>query len=97
MNFINTVKKEYPGSVVTEDAIDIDGHVTRVKEFPIGINYKEYRKRGEEARMKKAATRLRKKMSLDHVILGVDRLDYTKGCLTVSWPLRGFWRAIQNT
>jgi trehalose 6-phosphate synthase len=80
-NFLNAVRKEIPEAVVTESAIELNGRVTRVKTFPIGIDYQYLREQGEAETIKKRAARLRRKMDIDHILFGVDRLDYTKGIL----------------
>jgi trehalose 6-phosphate synthase/phosphatase len=52
--------------------IEHGDHTVRVGAFPLGIDYVEYEKRSREAP--------RPKRSLaERIILGVDRLDYTKG------------------
>lgn len=81
VNFLNAVRKEVPDAIVTDSAIELGGHVTRVRTFPIGIDYQSYRALGEAETIRKRAARMRKKLDIDHILLGVDRLDYTKGIL----------------
>jgi trehalose 6-phosphate synthase/phosphatase len=80
-NFLNAVRKECPEATVTDSAIELEGHITRVKTFPIGIDYQSYRAMSEAETIKKRGVRLRRKMGIEHILLGVDRLDYTKGIL----------------
>jgi trehalose 6-phosphate synthase len=80
-NFLNAVRKEIPEATVTDSAVEMGGRVTRVRTFPIGIDYQRLRAQGEAETIKKRATRLRKKLDIEHILLGVDRLDYTKGIL----------------
>jgi trehalose 6-phosphate synthase/phosphatase len=80
-NFLNVVRREFPEATVTESAIELGGHVTRVVAIPIGIDFATYRKMGEEGSIRKRSARLRRKMGIEHIIFGVDRLDYTKGIL----------------
>jgi trehalose 6-phosphate synthase len=80
-NFLATVHKEIPEATVTSSAIELEGRVTMVKSFPLGIDYEEYLARGQDAAIRKRAARMRRKMDIPHVIFGVDRLDYTKGIL----------------
>ncbi len=51
------------------------------KTFPIGIDYQSYRTQSEAETIKKRAVRLKRKMGIENILLGVDRLDYTKGIL----------------
>ncbi|WP_081579810.1 alpha,alpha-trehalose-phosphate synthase (UDP-forming) [Methanomassiliicoccus luminyensis] len=80
-NFLSTVRREFPDASVTDDAIELDGHVTKVRAIPIGIDFGTYRAKGEEEVVHKRAAKLRRKMDVERVLLGVDRLDYTKGIL----------------
>ncbi|MBI0584152.1 MAG: trehalose-6-phosphate synthase [Methanomassiliicoccus sp.] len=80
-NFLRSVAKEVPEAVTTDSAVELDGHVTKVKPFPLGIDFDTYRARGDAESIRRRAVRLRKRMGIDNVILGVDRLDYTKGIL----------------
>ena len=52
--------------------IEHGDHTVRVGSFPLGIDYAEYERRAEQAPRPKRAPN-------EKIILGVDRLDYTKG------------------
>ena len=52
--------------------IEHGNHLTRVQDFPLGIDYAEYERRASDAPRPKRAPG-------EQIILGVDRLDYTKG------------------
>ncbi len=80
-NFLNTVRKVVPEASVEGSRIELDGHVTHAKTFPIGIDYRSYRELGNADTIKKRAARMRRKLGIDNIVLGVDRLDYTKGIL----------------
>lgn len=80
-NFLATVRKEFPEATVTTSAVELEGHVTRVRSIPLGIDYKHYLARGEDDGIRKRAARMRRRMDIPHIILGVDRMDYTKGIL----------------
>lgn len=80
-NFLATVRKEFPEATVTTSAVELEGHVTRVRSIPLGIDYKHYLARGEDEGIRKRAARMRRRMDIPHIILGVDRMDYTKGIL----------------
>jgi trehalose 6-phosphate synthase len=80
-NFLNAVRREFPDALVTDSDILYQGRVTRARTFPIGIDYYAYRALGERETIKKRAARLRRKIGIENILLGVDRLDYTKGIL----------------
>lgn len=80
-NFLGSVRKEFPDAQVSHSAIRYKGRVTRVRAFPIGIDNAEYRDMGSRESIKRRANKLRNKMGVKQIILGVDRLDYTKGIL----------------
>lgn len=80
-NFISNIRKEFPDAVTDGSSVELNGHVTRVRSFPIGIDYQAYRSQGESENINKRANRLRNKIPTEHLIIGVDRLDYTKGIL----------------
>jgi alpha,alpha-trehalose-phosphate synthase [UDP-forming] len=52
--------------------IEHGDHTVHVGAFPLGIDYTEYEQRAREAPRPKRPTR-------ERIVLGVDRLDYTKG------------------
>lgn len=80
-NFLGAVKKEFPDAQVSSSAIRYKGQITRVRAFPIGIDYNRYRELSSRDSLRRRATQLRSKMNVQQIILGVDRLDYTKGIL----------------
>lgn len=64
--------------------IDADGHVVRrgthtatVAAFPISVDVEKWEQLGQLAAAKGAA--LRRELGCAHVLLGIERLDYTKG------------------
>lgn len=80
-NFLSSVRKEFPDAQVSASAVRYGGRTTRVRAFPIGIDYASYRAQSEQESIKRRSARLRGQMNTEHVILGIDRLDYTKGIL----------------
>ena len=79
--------------------VSVSGRVTRVHEFPIGIDWDEFQGLARDTRVRKDAAKIRENLKVDTLALGVDRLDYTKGIhqrfesidrLLTKWPqLRG--------
>ena len=60
---------------------------------PIGIDYETFRAHGSDATVQTRAARLRATLGAEVVMLGVDRLDYTKGILE---RLRGYERFLER-
>jgi trehalose 6-phosphate synthase len=54
-------------------------HVTRIGSFPIGIDLARERREAASEEAKAAERELRADVQCKHLVLGVDRLDYTKG------------------
>ncbi len=82
-NFIVCLRTLMPGlSMSTRHRageVTLDGHTAHVGAFPIGIDHRKFI---EEARSKEVADRawfIHEELPEHKVILGVDRLDYTKG------------------
>ncbi|MEM8924300.1 MAG: trehalose-6-phosphate synthase [Actinomycetota bacterium] len=64
-----------PGLLATDD-----GRTVQVASFPIGIEHDRYEEAAREHSVTNAARDLRARLGQPHVVLlGVDRLDYTKG------------------
>ena len=61
--------------------------------FPIGIDYDDFADGATEESVEKRVLELRENYSGQQVLLGVDRLDYTKG---IPYRLRSFARAMER-
>jgi trehalose 6-phosphate synthase/phosphatase len=73
-NFLDCVEKRLGARVDrTEGLIDYAGRVVRVGSFPLGIDFELFDERSRKA------PRARESRNRERVVLGVDRLDYTKG------------------
>lgn len=57
------------------------GRTVRVSAFPLGVDGRVFSQLGADRRVVSEALRLREIIDVDKLILGVDRLDYTKGIL----------------
>lgn len=68
-------------------------HSLRVGAFPISIDFEAFNALSESEDVKKHAARLSRELGPGQWILGVDRLDYTKG---LPQKLRGFRRALER-
>jgi trehalose 6-phosphate synthase len=60
--------------------VEVDGRITRVGAFPISIDSSELDQKGRDRSIRKRAKEIRAEIGTPRkVLLGVDRLDYTKG------------------
>jgi trehalose 6-phosphate synthase/phosphatase len=57
----------------------VGSRTVRVDAFPMGIDYKLYSTSGKNSGVKEHIKRIRKRIGDRQLILGIDRLDYTKG------------------
>jgi alpha,alpha-trehalose-phosphate synthase [UDP-forming] len=82
-NFINCVRHMMKGTRITRRAdsyvIDVYGRDVTVGAFPIGIDFAGFDERARSPEVEEATRSLREKMPDRQLILGIDRLDYTKG------------------
>jgi trehalose 6-phosphate synthase len=60
-------------------AFRLNGLTERAQAFPIGIDPHEFRAQAEDSVLREEAARLRSSLRGTALILGVDRLDYSKG------------------
>jgi len=78
-NFLETADETRIGTRSSEHSIALPGHICRVSDFPMGIDYAKFKRatktRGVQHYVRSFAYRYRGKK----VILTVDRLDPTKG------------------
>jgi trehalose 6-phosphate synthase/phosphatase len=81
-NFINCAAR-HKGTLLNtkKKIIRFKGHKTKIKHFPLGIAYNEYHKRANSPVVLKKAAKLKRLYGNKKIILGIDRLDYTKGIL----------------
>jgi len=59
--------------------VSVGNRTVRVDAFPMGIDYKHYSAAGERPGVQEQMGRIRKRIGDRKLILGIDRLDYTKG------------------
>jgi alpha,alpha-trehalose-phosphate synthase [UDP-forming] len=93
-NFLDTVRQflELP---LGDDPprVRLPGRDVPVIAHPIGIDHDAFRAQASEPAVQARAARLRATLGTEVVMLGVDRLDYTKGILE---RLRGFERLLER-
>jgi len=73
--------------------VKINGRRVRVGAFPLGIPVDFFEALARSKAVKTRAMRIRRSMRAQHLVLGVDRLDYTKGILE---RLLGFERFLEH-
>lgn len=79
-SFLDTVRRIFPDAQVTETSIFYQGRQIQTGAFPIGIDYENVAATAaERARHSIHVKRLRKSLDNRRLIIGVDRLDYSKG------------------
>jgi len=78
-NFLCTAKQRF-NNTITQRAhtITSDHHTTHVHDFPLGISYQDY---ATPTPTTQDPDRIKRLLHATHLILGIDRLDYTKGIL----------------
>lgn len=70
------------GADVTEDTVTLDGHTTRVEAHPIGIDVERFERMARSEEVDEMSETLRERLGADKLVIGIDRLDYTKGILS---------------
>ncbi|MEM7273385.1 MAG: trehalose-6-phosphate synthase [Actinomycetota bacterium] len=79
-NFMRAARRYGGATTAGKNELFIDGRRIVVQRAPIGIDVGEFRDLARSPDVQKQARELREEMgNPDKVILGVDRLDYTKG------------------
>ena len=79
-SFLHYCRKELGAEVNDETgAITLDGRTTIAKAYPIGIDYDFFQSKGEAGEARQAQQRLISSIRRRTAMIGVDRLDYSKG------------------
>ena len=76
-NFLEAAKDV--GATVEGDCILYEGRDIRVEAHPIGIDTERFEAFAAQESVREGAEQLRKDIHSEFIIVGVDRLDYTKG------------------
>ena len=95
-NFLNCVRQLVTGARVASHGslhvVHFEGREIRVGSFPIGIDYDDFARRAGEEEVARRAWNIHAGLPERHLILGVDRLDYTKGIPTRLMAIRNALR-----
>jgi trehalose 6-phosphate synthase len=89
-NFLETVERGLEAMVDAEQhAVWRGGHLTRVRPFPIGIDFEEHVREACGPEVQSQADKWRKELGNRHRFLGIgiDRVDYTKGIPERLWAV----------
>lgn len=79
-NFVRLAVAQGLATRENKSTLDVDGRKVQVKPFPIGIDHMHYEQAARDHTVTNAGRDLRARLGQPHVVLlGVDRLDYTKG------------------
>jgi len=77
-NFIESAETLL-GAEVDDNVIRYDGRETRVEAHPIGIDVERFKEMAHDPSIEEEARKFRERMGTDNIVIGIDRLDYTKG------------------
>jgi trehalose 6-phosphate synthase len=82
-NFLNCVERVLPEAMAQREdshhTVTLDHRRANVATFPISIAFEEFSNHAASRDVEEAATQLRRELNNNFIVLGVDRMDYTKG------------------
>ena len=81
------------GADIDGQTVHYNGHTTRVEAHPIGIEVDRFKQMADSDEVRTKAKQLRERLGTKHIVIGIDRLDYTKGVLS---RLEAFERFLEN-
>jgi len=87
---MNNISVKGKGQVLS---VDVGDRQVRVGNFPISIDYDEFEKRATSKEVADQAWYIHEDLPNCQIILGVDRLDYTKG---IPYRLKAFRNALER-
>jgi len=70
------------GAEVSGNRIYWEGRETRVEAHPIGIEVDRFKRMAASDKVKQKSEELRSRFGTENVVIGIDRLDYTKGVIS---------------
>lgn len=82
-NFIGGVERLIPGANIEKrqnrNFVSMDGHTATAGTFGISIDFEEFSEHANRPEVATRASEIRRELNEKTLVLGVDRLDYTKG------------------
>jgi len=93
-HFLNSCQRVLGAEIDSERGeVHFEGHTSRVAAFPLGIPVDFFEDLAASSRTRQKSARIRRGLRSEVMVLGVDRLDYTKGILE---RLLGFERFLER-
>lgn len=84
-NFLNCVERVIPEAMSQREnshhTVTLDHRKANVATFPISIAFEEFSNHAASRDVEEAANQLRRELNNNFMVLGVDRMDYTKGII----------------
>lgn len=94
MNNFARAARTYGGASGPAEALSFAEHTTRAEVLPISIDFDDFEQVAAAETTRRLAAEIRRELGdPDHVLLGVDRLDYTKG---IDLRLRAFESLLES-
>jgi alpha,alpha-trehalose-phosphate synthase [UDP-forming] len=82
-NFLSCLERIVPEAASVRDEshniVALEGRRTAVATFPISIAFEEFASHAASREVEESSIQLRRELTNNFVVLGVDRMDYTKG------------------
>jgi len=82
-NFLSCLERMLPEAISSRDgcghSVEFEGRQARTGTFPISIAYEEFANHAGSREVELAANQFRHELGNKFLVLGVDRMDYTKG------------------
>ena len=78
-SFTDYVSREAGGTVDADGTVHAYGRTVKASVFPIGIDPESFRKAAQSSEARAMARRMRQSIADRAMLVGVDRLDYSKG------------------
>lgn len=96
-NFSNYVKAEASAEATEGNRFHAFNSTVQAGVFPIGIDVNDFLRMGRAKEARDAFERTREEYSRRRLLIGVDRLDYSKGCRSGCGPSGNCWCNIRKT
>jgi len=78
-NFKHFLAEDFRGKAINDEQVEIDGHILTIRHCPIGMNAPEFVQTAQSEIANDAAQKLNRFLGERQLIIGVDRMDYSKG------------------
>ena len=78
-NFKRFLAEDFGGKSINDEQFEIDGRIITIRHCPIGMNAPEFVQTAQSEIANDAAQKLNRFLGERQLIIGVDRMDYSKG------------------